>query len=192
MSSTDPSTTSRRMERVSKKRFGGRAPSLPTSSASSEANVLEDSIDPLRDVQEFHEKFGLAYNGPPRSLPVGLQRFRTKFLKEELKEYTDAVDELSKFLKDPSPSFDDEAAHKLEKMLDALVDLLYVLLGTAYLHGFGPIFRTAWRRVHRANMSKIRVDSKANSKRKSEFDVVKPPGWQPPTMRDLVATHLHR
>ena len=68
-----------------------------------------------------------------------------------------------------------------KKVLDALVDLVYVALGTAYLHGFGPQkFNEAWRRVHEKNMEKIRAPSADHSKRGSAFDVIKPAGWTPP------------
>jgi predicted HAD superfamily Cof-like phosphohydrolase len=74
--------------------------------------------------------------------------------------------------------------YQLEESLDGLVDLVYVAIGTAYMHGFD--FQSAWDRVHEANMKKIRAPSAEASKRKSSFDVVKPEGWEPPTHTDLV------
>jgi len=67
--------------------------------------------------------------------------------------------------------------------LDALVDLAYVVLGTAFMHGFD--FNEAWRRVHAANMQKVRATSPDVSKRNSSLDVVKPEGWTPPDLSDL-------
>jgi predicted HAD superfamily Cof-like phosphohydrolase len=119
--------------------------------------------DPLADIEEFHIKFGIAYDGPPRLLPKELEQFRIKFLAEELVEYITG----------------DASADKL----DALVDLAYVLLGTAHLHGYN--FREAWRRVHEANMKKVRVERASDSKRGSAFDVIKPPGWTAPDHSDL-------
>jgi predicted HAD superfamily Cof-like phosphohydrolase len=46
-------------------------------------------------------------------------------------------------------------------------------------------FDEGWRRVHAANMSKVRATD-ATGKRKSQWDVVKPEGWVAPTMEDLV------
>lgn len=120
------------------------------------------------DITEFHQKFSLKYQGAPRALPKDLQKFRNLFLNEELKEYFHSVTE-----------------EDLEGQLDALVDLVYVAIGTAYLNGFD--FNEAWYRVHKANMSKIRAERPADSKRGSGFDVVKPEGWQPPSLADLVA-----
>lgn len=48
-------------------------------------------------------------------------------------------------------------------------------------------FDTAWERVVRANMLKERAEPKdERSKRNSEWDIVKPIGWTPPFMDDLV------
>lgn len=120
-------------------------------------------IDLFQDIKDFHNKYGLSYGGPPRELPPDLADFREGFLEEEVDEYL--------------------AADTLALKLDALVDLVYVALGTALLHGFD--FNEAWRRVHAANMLKVRAPSAADSKRGSAHDVVKPAGWQPPDLSDL-------
>lgn len=115
------------------------------------------------DIFEFHEKFGIAYYGPPRELPKDLTEFRIKFLKEEVDEYKDAV-----------------YAGDKAKMFDALIDLIYVALGTAHLHGFN--FDEGWARVHAANMTKV----KGPSERSAHYDVIKPPDFVPPDLSDLV------
>ena len=141
---------------------------------------LKEALVPmLSDIREFHEKFGLAYDGPPRVLPKELREFRLRFIHEELDEYCAAVRGLNSL---------DKATEQeqLEAELDALVDLLYLTLGTAYLQGFLPIFAEAWKRVHQANMSKVRALSEKDSKRGSTYDIVKPPGWKAPDHSDLV------
>lgn len=141
------------------------------------------------DIKEFHKKFGLEYDGPPRLLPEELQDFRRRFLDEELTEYFTATywarDALGHALAHRDIA---EHHHQLEKAFDGLVDLVYVALGTAYLHGFD--FEEGWRRVHEANMKKVRVERPEDSKRGSTFDVVKPEGWEPPSLIDLVETGL--
>lgn len=67
---------------------------------------------------------------------------------------------------------------------DALIDLVYVALGTAYLHRFP--FNEGWARVQEANMRKVRANKKSDSKRRTTHDVVKPPGWRSPELDDLV------
>lgn len=135
--------------------------------------------DVFLDVKAFHKKFELAYDGPPRELEPLLQSFRTKFLHEELQEYEDGVLLLRHAV------LPEERADAAEKMIDSLVDLVYVAVGTAYMHGFD--FNEAWRRVQNANMAKVRALRASDSKRGSTYDVIKPEGWTPPTHADLVA-----
>jgi len=121
------------------------------------------------DIKLFHKKFGLAYNGEPRALPEDLAGFRVKFMHEELAEYEKAM-----------------AEGDMEGMLDALVDLVYVALGTAYLHGFP--FNEAWDEVQRANMRKVKAGPNGEgSKRGSPHDVIKPPGWKGPDIARVLA-----
>lgn len=121
--------------------------------------------------------------------------FRLQFLEEELDEYRMSVNVLLDELTRPPSLYDQgEVLTHMERALDALVDLVYVALGTAHLHGFD--FNEAWRRVHAANMKKIRAPSAEASKestgRGHAFDVIKPPGWEPPSHKDLVEDHAHR
>jgi predicted HAD superfamily Cof-like phosphohydrolase len=135
-------------------------------------------FDMFEDVQDFHRKFGLEYEGRPRMLPPDLEKFRCKFMLEELEEYVLAV----------IAYHDAETAQcrfeAMAKAFDALIDLVYVALGTADLHGFP--FHKGWDRVHKANMSKVRAERASDSKRGSTYDVVKPPGWKAPDLLDLV------
>lgn len=120
------------------------------------------------DIKNFHEKFHRSYDGGPRKLDPAMQEFRTRFLKEELDEYKEAV------------RFGD-----LEKQFDALIDLVYVAVGTAYLSGFP--FRKGWHRVHTANMAKVEATSAEQSTRGYAGDIIKPKGWKPPYLTDLIA-----
>ena len=119
------------------------------------------------DILEFHQKFQLPLPSSPKPLPKDLAEFRLKFLNEELNEYERAL-QLADY----------------EGQLDALVDLVYVAMGTAAMQGYN--FAEAWRRVHAANMSKVRAKSKDHSKRNSEYDVVKPKDWKAPCLKNLV------
>lgn len=151
---------------------------------------INDSLMPMdfvEDIVEFHEKFRLKYDGKPRQLPRDIGGFRRRFLEEEFREYVTAGMNLDLAI---HAKDDAEITHWLEQQLDALVDLVYVALGTAHLHGFD--FKVAWQRVHSANMAKVRAEDASDSKRGSHYDVVKPQGWLPPTHRDLVEDHAHR
>ena len=132
------------------------------------------TFDPVRDIEEFHSKMQLIYNDPPRMLPRDLAEFRVKFLYEELNEYELAL----------MPDIPLTAARV--KSFDALIDLVYVALGTSYLHGYN--FREGWRRVHAANMRKVRATGADDplSTRKHAADVVKPDGWKAAKLEDLI------
>ncbi len=148
----------------------------------------DQPFDVVADVEDFHRKFSLLYGGIVRGLPQELRRFREDFLKEELDEYTRNSVGLEFEL--GLRTLNHETVNKhLEEMLDALVDLVYVAVGTAHLHGFD--FREAWRRVQAANMAKIRAEKPGDSKRGSTFDVVKPAGWKAPDHSDLVARNIY-
>ena len=122
--------------------------------------------DLFKDIEEFHVKFGLNKPQQPTQLDPHTHDFRVDFMLEELHEYRLA-----------------HGQGNVVDQLDALVDLAYVVLGTAFMHGFD--FNEAWRRVHAANMQKVRATSPDVSKRNSSLDVVKPEGWTPPDLSDL-------
>jgi predicted HAD superfamily Cof-like phosphohydrolase len=139
----------------------------------------------LSDVEEFNKKFDLdkhhlpepGFNSPDLLL------FRVKFMMEELQEFSNACGIV---ITGDKVHYDPNARKDLEKALDGLVDLLYVLKGTALFMGLGSVFDEAWQRVQDANMKKVRVVRTEDSKRKSGFDVIKPAGWTQPTFGDLL------
>lgn len=115
-------------------------------------------------VQAFHTKFGVdqAQLLNPGVMDEETFQFRTSFMQEELNEFVDAYYEKN-----------------VVKMFDALLDLTYVVKGTAL---FAGITSTQWALgfdcVHNANMQKQRTPNGAMSKRGSALDVIKPPGWE--------------
>lgn len=127
----------------------------------------------FEDVGLFHQKFGLPIaEGEIRELPQDLLHFRVLFLKEELQEFILAM-----------PSWKTKADHA--KMFDALIDLVYVAMGTAHLLGYP--WEQGWELVQAANMDKIRASRPEDSKRGSSWDVIKPPGWTAPNLENLLA-----
>jgi len=128
---------------------------------------LVNKVDLLKDIDNFHKKYGFEKNekvGIPDDNE--LVNFRTSFLMEELAEYTNAITK-----KDAAGA------------LDALVDIVYIALGTAWL--FNLPFEKAWKEVQKANMSKIRAKDKTG-KRGTKFDVVKPKDWKAPNIERIV------
>ena len=123
----------------------------------------------FNDVAAFHEKFQLPRRVAGLPISDELKLFRLSFLLEELQEL--------------SAAFNKE---DLPEVLDALVDLVYVALGTAWL--FNLPFEAAWGEVHKANMRKVPVTSASFSKRGSILDIGKPKDWVQPNIAQYLAS----
>ncbi len=156
--------------------------------------------DDFNQVGAFHRKFGLDYVGPnsidtPRLIDEELIKFRLKFLREEVDELEQAYDD-----------------NDLIAVADALVDLVYVALGTAHFHMLP--WNELFNEVHETNMKKARASighkfitpkidlgqddicdfiisplgmrclaaKHLHSQRGSSFDVIKPLGWRAPEL----------
>lgn len=161
-------------------------------------NMLYSMIEDVpgqvfRDVSRFNSKFGVTpTDHPTHELPEDILLFRALFMLEELQEYLVAVG--CEIIQLPDGSLDiirnnndGEPPHfDPEKALDSLVDLVYVTIGAAFLHRFK--FNEAWARVQAANMAKERATGAddSRSKRKHSLDIVKPDGWKPPDLSDLI------
>lgn len=138
------------------------------------AVMPQSGISWVNDIAEMHEKFGV--NPVIRTLDKEqlktFLQFRIDFLKEELQEMDDALND---------PSFSKDRA---DETVDALIDLSVVAIGT--LNAFDVNSDEAWRRVHEKNMQK---NAGVNANRPNPLglpDLIKPEGWTPPTHVDNV------
>lgn len=134
------------------------------------------SLSNYDDVGEFHERFDLdntTHRGVgPRDVDPDLMAFRIRFLHEELREFEVAVE-----------------SNDRVQQFDALLDLVYVAMGTAHLLGLP--WQAGWDEVQRANLTKIRAAADgSDSVRGSAFDVVKPEGWQPPDLERVLNPYI--
>jgi len=140
------------------------------------ADYLEEKrkktkISDFESVRAFHEKFGLPIGDAlPDLVSDEVRDFRLKFLQEEMDELREAY-----------------AKQSLPDIADALVDLVYIALGTALFHGLP--WPALFAEVQRANMTKVRASRAEDSKRGSAFDVTKPEGWQPPDIVQVLMDH---
>jgi predicted HAD superfamily Cof-like phosphohydrolase len=119
----------------------------------------------IADVKAFRTKFDQRVSDSPVHLTSRRLAQRANFMLEELREFADASGlalHNDKFV----PMVN---AQSLAGQADALVDLVYVALGTASLMGLP--WDELWDDVHQANMRKLLG---------SQGDVVKPPGWRGP------------
>lgn len=133
---------------------------------------MTNKPDNFEDVVAFHDKFELNPGGPVdlKLLNPELLNFRYKFLVEECDEFFTAVCE-----------------GKAAEALDAMIDLVYVAMGTAIVMGVTPkLWQQAWDAVQTANMAKVRAARVEDSARGTTYDVVKPEGWTPPDIQKCI------
>lgn len=113
------------------------------------------------DVCEFHTAMGVPIGDSPRMLEPSRAEMRLRLVREELGELNDALS-------------DDD----LPEMADALIDIIYVAVGYMVELGIDPA--PLWDEVHRTNMAKAGGPVRADGK------ILKPPGWQPPRIAELI------
>jgi predicted HAD superfamily Cof-like phosphohydrolase len=116
----------------------------------------------IQDVKEFIDKFQLGVLQEPGFHPA--IEVRVEHLQEELDELKTAV-----------------ANQDKEETIDALLDLVYIAVGTAYMCGFD--IQAHWDEIQRANISKERGITKRNH----GFDVKKPQDWVGPNHTEILA-----
>lgn len=162
---------------------------LPVDADSAEIRLMAEQLlrhrrarahpDVFGDVGAFHAKFNLP--ACPAQRPgiadARVMKYRENFLREEIDEYREAWVQGDSY----------------EDAVDALVDLVYVALGT--LHFMGAPFDEHWREVQRANMDKVKGDmGKARTADLpgigEAFEVSKPAGWRGPDHERVLREHL--
>lgn len=126
----------------------------------------------MKAVRFMHEQFGInKHVSSIRELSPEEREFRITCMKEEVNEYEDAKGDIA-------------------EELDALVDAMVFIIGTAELQGFLkgklPALPEAFARVMHANCQKELAVTDSKSKRGYGMDLVKPVWWQAPYLQDLV------
>ena len=130
-------------------------------------------MNEIGDVKEFQLKFGQIVGDRPQHLTLRKLNERVEFMLEELIEFSIACE-----------------SQNLAEQADALVDLVYVVLGTVNMLGLP--WEALWNDVHQANMRKVR----GVGKRGHLVDCVKPPGWIGPITESILnasgyVKHVH-
>lgn len=121
----------------------------------------------MKLVKEFHEKFGHPVKDKPDLLNHNLNELRVDLIDEELGELNEAL------------SAGNEVA-----VLDALVDLQYVLDGAFLSLGFWKMKDAAMAEVHRSNMSKLGVDGKPIVR--EDGKILKGPNYNEPDLAKVL------
>lgn len=128
---------------------------------------LRYAMNEHADVRSFHKKFNQLSGDAPRHLTQRKLQERAAFLGEELQEFVNAA-----------------GVQDMAGMADALIDIVYVAIGTADMMGLP--WRDLWDDVQRANMAKVRGKTHRNL---PHADVCKPPGWMPPRTMEILLRH---
>lgn len=128
------------------------------------------SMNWAEDMNRMHKKYGAheAVEKLDRAQLKAFLQFRINFLQEELDEMKQAAT--------PNQPVDGE------EVVDALIDLCVVAIGTLDLFKVNPY--DAWNQVLMANLNK-KVGIKES--RPNPFglpDLIKPEGWEPPSHKD--------
>lgn len=118
---------------------------------------------PERMLREFHASKrihdGLMPDKPTAWIPDWVRQLRWDLLTEEMEELGDA-----------------DAAGDIVKFADAIADVVYVLVGTAVVHGIP--FDAVFAEVHRSNMTKHNTPAEAK--------LVKGPDYEPPDIAGVL------
>ena len=125
---------------------------------------LDEMLDMVAQFQIATEQ---TLNLEPTLLSVKESNLRYELMAEENKEYFQAVVQKDKV-----------------EIADALVDQMYVLLGTINSHGMQSMFLEAFSRVHENNMTKVGPDGKLL--RDPSGKILKPSGFKAVDLTDLI------
>jgi predicted HAD superfamily Cof-like phosphohydrolase len=127
-------------------------------------------VDALPLVAEFHRVYGQPIHDQPHIDDSDLNTLRFKLIAEELAELGVAL-----------------AERDAVEVLDALVDLQYVLDGAFLSLGFHRMKAEALAEVHRSNLSKLGEDGKPVLR--ADGKVIKGPAFSPPDLASIVKRH---
>ena len=135
------------------------------------------------DIYEMHTKFGVreVVKTFDKDRLQTFLKFRLDFLKEELLEAYEAAGYRVNF---KAEKVSEPQADRAEDVVDALIDLCVVAIGT--LDAFQVNTNEAWNRVHVKNMEKEPGVKPERPNPLGLPDLIKPAGWTAPTHADNV------
>jgi len=129
--------------------------------------------------------FMIAGGQSVRTSPVHQLHRREAILRLDL--ITEELDELREALNHPETVHYQSPIVQVDKLaaLDALTDLLYVLLGTYHTLGLAHVAEAAFNEVQRSNMSKV-DEATGLCIRDDNGKILKPSTYSPPQLHTLV------
>lgn len=123
----------------------------------------------LNKVKEFMTACGQTVNVVPTIPDESTRQLRHSILVEEVMELQYAETHID--------------------ALDAITDILYVLLGTAHAYGLGDKLQAAFNEVHRSNMTKVMPYGKVL--KRDDGKIIKPPTYEPPNLQKVLELQIN-
>lgn len=118
----------------------------------------------LNEVKEFMTASGQEVNVVPTIPDEATRQLRHSILVEEVMEL--------------------QYAETHVDALDAITDILYVLLDTAHAYGLADKLEAAFNEVHRSNMTKVMPDGKVL--KREDGKIIKPDTYEPPNLQKVL------
>ena len=115
----------------------------------------------VTQLKEFHKAFGLPLRNTPTIMPLNEFTLRYRILTEEINELLSGYNN-----------------NDLIEVTDAIIDSMYVLIGTAVQFGIADRLEQCFDEVHKSNMSKL--DENGNPIMRSDGKVMKSSLYFPP------------
>tara|TARA_B100001765_G_C19330985_1_gene261702 strand:+ start:242 stop:622 length:381 start_codon:yes stop_codon:yes gene_type:complete len=114
-----------------------------------------------QNVEDFHKKFEQTIGDSPGFSDEDTMKLRIDLIEEEFLELIQAY-----------------KGEDFPSLIDAIADLIYVLLGTATATGVD--LEPVWEEVQKTNMAKVPGNKREDGK------LLKPQGWLPPDISALL------
>jgi predicted HAD superfamily Cof-like phosphohydrolase len=112
----------------------------------------------IKDIKEFQKAFGCNVQEQPYIPSKEISTLRISLLLEEVQELVKAKED-----------------EDIVEITDAIVDIMYIILGTACEYGVIDYLPAAWDLVHRNNMTKVGPDGKVQ--RRPDGKIMKPENY---------------
>ena len=129
--------------------------------------------DMVNAVGEFHRAFGVKEIEPGSEPGLDMIRLRISLQQEELLELVDAL-----------------YTRQGGLVFDALLDNLWLILGTARCLGMSEVLAEGFMEVARSNMSKLGSDGKPIYR--SDGKVLKGPAYSKPDLHSILVAYLKK
>jgi predicted HAD superfamily Cof-like phosphohydrolase len=139
--------------------------------------------DRLVFVEKFMRVFNQAVPNTQFEISLETMKLRLELISEEILELAEAMDKYHSAIVNSDKDNFDMTEIKAD-ILDALVDIEYILLGTVAAFGLSPVFMKAFLEAHNSNMSKLGNNGRPIYR--GDGKVLKGPNYRAPDFKQFV------